>query len=103
MQQEILKNQSQPQIKVGFDTVNQWGSDPVIQLVLDEIFLLKLELLKKKYKSLAVSFCILCEIWFCMQACKGKSFSCHDSIHICPRCNSILAKYEACKMFSLNF
>ena len=64
---------------------------------------IKTRIVKKKYNSRAVSFCILCEIWFCMQACKGKSFGCYDSIHICPRCNSILAKYEACKIFSLNF
>ena len=26
---------------------------------------------------------------------KGKSFGCHVAVHVCPRYDSILAKYEA--------
>lgn len=96
IQQGVLNIQAEPQIKVEVDTVNQWGSDPVKTICPRCNISIKTKIVNKKYNPCAVSLCFWCGIWFCIQACRGKPFGCYDAIHICPRCNSILSKYEAC-------
>ena len=96
MQNEIVKNQADPRVEVGIDTFNPWGSDPVYTICPLCKVEIQTQIINKSYNPGSICLSILCGAWCCIQTCRNKSKSCYDAIHVCPKCNHVLAKYQAC-------
>ena len=51
-------------------------------------------------KFSCINFCCCCctclIFWVCFQLCRNKALICQDADHICPKCGTLIAHYEAC-------